>query len=311
MKVGRREIEISNPDKVLFPDAGLTKSDLIEYYEKVADVLLPHLEDRPISMHRFPDGIDGDDFYQKSVPDYFPDWIRRETVQKEEGGSNEQVVVDDAATLVYLANQACITPHPWLSRVDDVRRPDRMVFDLDPSGGLDPFDDFDVIRETARRLREVLEKVGLVPFVMTSGSRGLHIVVPLRRGAGFDAVRAFAKDVCDLLSRRHPDELTIAHKKKDRGDRIFLDYLRNGYGQTSVAPYSVRARPGAPVATPLGWDELGKSDLDPGTYTTRNLFRRLSQRDDPWKGIGRRARSIDEPRERLDALLAEVADSGA
>lgn len=308
MRVGQYRVDISHPDKVLFPDAGLTKADLADYYARIPDVMLRHMRDRPISMHRFPDGIDGDDFYQKSVPYYFPDWIRREKVGKGGGGTNTQLVVDNAATLVYLANQACITPHVWLSRADQLHDPDRMVFDLDPSGDVGAVADFDAMRDAARRVRDVLEEVGLVPFVMTSGSRGLHVVVPLDRSANFDLARDFAKDVAVLLSRRHPDELTTEHRKKERGDRIFVDYLRNGYAQTTVAPYAVRALPGAPVATPLEWDELGKGDLNPRKYTMKNIFRRLAQRDDPWKGMGRRGRSLRQPRDRLRGLLAEAPE---
>lgn len=308
MKVGQYRVDISHPDKVLFPDVGLTKADLAEYYGRIADLMLRHMRDRPISMQRFPDGIDGDGFYQKSVPYYFPDWIRREKVGKGGGGTNTQLVVDNAATLVYLSNQACITPHVWLSRADDLHHPDRMIFDLDPSGDLDPFDDFDAMKDAARGVRGVLEEVGLVPFLMTSGSRGLHVVVPLDRSANFDVARDFAKDLAELLCRRHPEALTTEHRKENRGNRIFVDYLRNGYAQTAVAPYAVRARPGAPVATPLEWDELSKGDLDPRKYTIGNIFRRLAQRDDPWKGMGRRGRSLRKPRDRLRGLLAETPD---
>lgn len=309
MEIGGHSIDISNPDKVLFPDIGLTKRDLAEYYQRIGEVMVPHMRERAISMHRFPDGLDGEDFIQKAVPDYFPDWIRRESVVKEEGGSNTQIVVEDTATLVYLANQACVTPHLWLSRVDEIRHPDRMIFDLDPSGELDPRDDFDIMRRAARRLRDVLQEVELVPFVMTSGSRGLHVIVPLDRSADFDEVRDFARTVAELLVRRHPGELTLEHRKDQRGDRIFVDYLRNAYAQTSVAPYAVRARPGAPVATPLAWDELGGKDLEPRRYTTRNIHRRLAQRDDPLAGISRRARSLGEPRKRLDVLLRDAPEA--
>lgn len=309
MEIGGHSIDVSKPDKVLFPDIGLTKRDLVEYYERIGEVMVPHMRERAISMHRFPDGLDGEDFIQKAAPDYFPDWIRRERVVKEEGGSNTQIVVEDTATLVYLANQACITPHLWLSRVDEIRRPDRMIFDLDPSGGLDPRNDFDIMRRTARRLRDVLEEVELVPFVMTSGSRGLHVIVPLDRSADFDEARAFARTVADLLVRRHPGDLTLEHRKDERGDRIFVDYLRNAYAQTAVAPYAVRARPGAPVATPLAWDELGGKGLEPRRYTTRNIHRRLAQRDDPLAGISRRARSLAEPRKRLDVLLRDAPEA--
>lgn len=303
MKVGRRSIDVSNRDKVFFPGSGLTKGDLVEYYRRVAEHLLPHARNRLVSMRRFPDGIHEPGFYHKDAPDHFPEWIHTEKVEKE-GGTLRQLVLDDAATLVYIADQACITPHVWLSRIDRRRHPDRMVFDLDPPGD-DPEASFGEVRWTARRLRDLLEEVGLVPFVMTSGSRGLHVYVPVDREADFDEVRAFARDAADLLVARHPERLTREQRKAKRGDRVFLDIMRNAYAQTAVVPYAVRAREGAPVATPLEWDELGGAGMGPRRYGIRNLFRRMSRKEDPWKGMGRRARSLAAPRDALDALRAE------
>lgn len=302
--VGGHAIEVGNPDKVLFGESGLTKADLVDFYERVAEHLLRHSEGRLVSMHRFPDGIDGESFFQKQAPDYFPDWIRREEVEKE-GGKVTMVVLEDAATLVYLADQACITPHVWLSKVDSPNTPDRVVFDFDPSGGAE----FDDVRRAARDVKEVLEETGLTPFVMTSGSRGLHVWAPLVAGAEFDEVRGFARSVAELLAARHPDRLTIEQRKDKRGDRVFIDYLRNAYAQTSAPPYSVRPRDGAPVATPLDWDELGAGDLHPRKYTIRNLFRRLARKEDPWKGMGRHAASLEGPRERLESMR-EAGEEG-
>lgn len=301
-RVGRRTVEVSRPGKVLFPDPGVTKLDLVEHYQGVADAMLPYVKGRLVSMERYPDGVGGDGFYQKDVPDHFPDWIHTEPVEKEDG-SLTQLVIDDAATLVFLADQACITPHVWLSRVGDVRKPDRMVFDLDPPG-----DDwraaFRKVKDAARDLRTALEDdLGLKAFVMTSGSKGLHLHVPLQRGPSFDDVRALARDLATLLADRHPDRFTVEQRKAKRGERVFLDVLRNAYAQTAVAPYAVRARPEAPVATPLAWDELGKSDLHPRRYTVRNIQRRLGQREDPWKAMGRHARGLSGPREALDRLM--------
>ncbi len=295
IELGGRTVELSHPDKVLFPDAGLTKGDLVEYYRRIAPTMLPHLAGRPVSMHRFPDGIEGKSFFQKDAPDYFPGWIHTEEIAKE-GGSVTHVVCDDAATLVYLANQACITPHIWLSRIDDLDRPDRMIFDLDPSGD-DPERDREEVRRAARRVHDGLEALGLPAYLMTTGSKGFHVVVPLRREEGFDEVRDFAHRLARRLADADPEHLTVEQRKAKRGGRVFLDYLRNGYAQTTVAPYSVRARPGAPVATPVGWDEL--DGLDPRRYTLQNLFRRLAQKDDPWADIGRHASSLASARERL------------
>jgi len=301
VKVGRREIEIGNPDKVLFRGDGITKRDLAEYYRYVADVMLPHLRGRPVSMQRFPDGIAKKGFYQKDVPEYFPAWVRTAFVSRE-GGSLHQVVIENAATLVYLANQAVITPHVWLSRVGRIARPDRMVFDLDPSRR-NYRARFDEVRWAARQLRELLEHIGLVPFLQTTGSRGLHVVVPLDKRHGFDEVRAFARDIARHLARMHPEQLTVAQRREKRGRRVFIDVLRNAWGQTVVAPYAVRARPGAPVATPMDWRELDRSDLGPRSWTLHNISRRLGQKDDPWSGMGRRARSLDRPRQVLDGSI--------
>lgn len=298
VQIGGRAIELSRLDKVLFPDDGITKGELIDYYRSIADTMLPHLQNRALTMHRYPDGLEGEDFYQKDAPDYFPDWIRTEEVEKEEGdGTVHHVVCNDAATLCYLANQATITPHVWLSRVDRLRRPDRMIFDLDPGGT-----DLGEVRFAARAVRDLLEELELQAFLMTTGSRGYHVVVPLRREHEFDEVRAFARACARLLASRAPDRLTVEHRKKKRGERVFLDYLRNGYAQTGVAPYAVRARPGAPVATPVRWHELGPG-LEPRTYHIGNLFRRLGQTDDPWRAMDGSAASLGEAREDLDGLL--------
>lgn len=302
--VGHREIEISNADKVLFPSASggeITKGDLVDYYRRVAETMLPHVAGRPVSMHRFPDGIDGKRFFQKDAPGYFPEWIRTEDVAKE-GGTVRHVVIDAPATLVYLANQACITPHVWLSRVEHLERPDRLIFDLDPPEGA-AGGDLGLLRRSVRWTRELLQELGLEPFLMTTGSRGFHVVVPLEPEEGFDEVRAFARGAATLLAERHPDRLTVETRKAKRGDRVFVDYLRNGYAQTGVPPYAVRARPGAPVATPLDWSEL--SGQEPRRYTLETLFRRLSRKADPWAGIDRRRTTLGDARERLRRLAEE------
>jgi len=294
--VDGRKIELSNPNKVLFPDAGITKADLVDYYRRIATIALPHWRDRPLSQHRFPDGIDEEGFFQKDIPDHFPDWIARAELKAAEGRVT-YVLANDAATLVYLANQACITPHLGLSRVDRIEHPDWLVLDLDPSD-----DDSEKVRFAARALHALLEELGLASFVQTSGSRGLHVVLPLDREADFDAVRAFAKDLAGHLAGRHPDRLTVEQRKAKRGDRVYLDVMRNAYGQTAVAPYAVRARAGAPIATPLDWREVDDRGLGPQRYTIANIFRRLAQKDDPWRHMDRKAQSLEGAAERLRAL---------
>jgi bifunctional non-homologous end joining protein LigD len=284
--------EVSRPEKVLFPDDGLTKQDLADYYADVAAVMVPHLSGRPVSMQRFPDGIDGEGFYEKKTPEHFPDWFRRVTVSTSDG-EQEQVVVDDRRSLVYIADQACITPHVWLSRADRLDHPDQLVFDLDPS---DPAD-VDGVRAATRAVADLMDEVGLLPYVKTTGSKGFHVQVPLDRSADFDTARAFAREAADLLAARDPDRLTVQQRKDKRGDRVYVDTMRNAYGQTAVPPYAVRARPGAPVATPIGRDELGS--VRPDQYTMASVTRRLAQRADPWKGMGRSARSLRRPFERL------------
>lgn len=289
-------MNISKPDKVLFPDSGITKAELAAYYERVAAPMLRQIRGRPISMQRFPDGIDKHGFFHKNVPEHFPDWIRRVTVRKR-NGTVTHALTCDTKTLIYLVDQACVTPHVWLSRADRPDQPDRMVFDLDPADG-----SFAEVRRAARTLGELLEHLGLAPFAMTTGSRGLHVWVPLRRHAGFDEVRQFARDVAQILVLRSPDQLTLEARKQKRAGRILIDVMRNGYAQTAVAPYAVRARPGAPVATPLRWRELSDSRLRPDKFTLRNLGRRLTRYGDPWQAIGRHARGLEQARRRLERL---------
>lgn len=301
LELDSHTIEVSNEDKLYFPDAGLTKGDLVDYYRRVADTMLPHVEGRPLVMHRFPDGIQGDGFIQKEVSRHFPDWVTTAELRKE-GGTVTHVVADSAATLTYLAGQACITPHVWLSRVDRPEHPDQLVFDLDPPGGAGGA----VVAHAARALRQVLDELELPAYAKSSGSKGLHVHVPLDRSATFDATRPFSKGVGDLVAARHPDRITTAARKAERKGRLFLDTLRNSYAQHAAAPYAVRALPGAPVAVPLDWDEATSSRFDPRRVTVENVFRRLAQKDDPWAGMHRSATSLDDARRRLQ----EVRDAG-
>jgi bifunctional non-homologous end joining protein LigD len=287
LKVGPHEVKITHPDKLLFPEDGISKNDLVDYYTGVAPTMLPYMKGRPISMQRFPDGIDKPGFFEKKVPDYFPEWIDRASIEvKEEGHNQEQVVCDNASTLVYLANQDCITPHTWLSRADKLNCPDQVILDLDPPDG-----DFGGVVLAAKELRKALKDEGLAPYVMTTGSRGLHVLVPLDRSADFDAIRAYAGGLSARLAKEQPDRFTVEMSKEKRGKRLFLDYLRNSYGQTSVPPYAVRAKRGAPVATPLEWHELDEG-ITSQSFNIRNLFKRLSKKGDPWKGIMDHARPL-------------------
>jgi bifunctional non-homologous end joining protein LigD len=279
-------MKISNPDKVLFPEAGVTKRELAEHYERVAPAMLPHVRDRPLTMHAFPGGIGGSGFFMKSVPDHFPDWIARARLPKR-GGTVTHALANRAATLVYLAGQNVIALHVWPARADSPRRPDRLVLDFDPSPGAR----FADVRAAARDAGERLRDAGLAPFAMVSGSRGVHVVAPLRRGPGFTDVHGFARRVAEEMvaaDRR----LTLEWRVADRGSRIYVDVNRNAYAQHAIAPYSVRAREPAPVAVPLAWDELSDRRLRPDAWTVRTIGARLDERGDAWKGIGRHARRL-------------------
>lgn len=286
-------VAIPRADKIMYTDPVITKADVANYYHDVAEVILPHLTDRPINMQRWPDGVEGQTFYEKKVPEHFPDWIATAHVQTA-GGSQDQVRVQDARTLVYLAGQACLTPHTWLSRVDALDRPDELIIDLDPTA-----DDLEAVRRAATIVGEAIDGLGLVPFLKTTGSRGYHIQVPIRNETGYDEVRNFARSLAGALADRHPDLLTVEQRKNRRGDRVFIDVLRNGYGQTAVPPYALRGRPGAPVATPLDWDELSRTA--PDRYDISSVRHRLQQRECPWRGIRRHARSLSRIRSRVIA----------
>jgi bifunctional non-homologous end joining protein LigD len=293
-------VQLSHLDKVFFPDDGVTKGDLVSYYRQMAPAILGYLRDRPLVLDRYPDGITGQRIVQKNAGKHFPDWVRRAEVGKQ-GGAVCHVLADRADTLVYLANQAAIELHIFLSRVAALDRPDQLVFDLDP-----PSDDrFGDVCRHALQLRGVLEdELGLTAYVKTTGGKGLHVHVPLRPEEDFDAVRAFARDAAALLAGRYPDELTLEQRKDQRGNRLYLDIMRNAYAQTVVAPYTVRARPGATVATPLSWDEVADQRLSPRQFTVRSIAARLERSGDPWVTMARHRRGLAAARRRLAALTA-------
>jgi bifunctional non-homologous end joining protein LigD len=302
--INGKTLELSNEDKVLFPEDGITKGEIIDYYQRIAERMLPHIRSRPVTMIRFPDGIGRPGFYQKDVSDYFPAWLKRVTVARKEGGTTTYPLCNDGASLAYLANQAAVSIHVWLSRAGQLHHPDLMVFDMDPPGG-----DFAAARAAARAARALLRELGLVPFVQTTGSRGLHVVVPLDGKSSFTEVRQFSQAVARLLAARRPEQLTTEHRKNKRGDRLFIDTGRNAYAQTFAAPYTVRPRPGAPVAAPLDWSELGKGDSQ--RYNIRNIFRRLGRKDDPWESMWKRRCSLQEPMRRLKAMTSGKTARGS
>ncbi|MFI0720763.1 non-homologous end-joining DNA ligase [Streptomyces sp. NPDC021224] len=293
VRAGRRSARVSRPDKVLFPADGLTKADLAAYYKTVAPRMLPQLRGRPLMLERHPGGIGDHGFMQKDTPDHVPDWVRRAELPKE-GGTVTYTVCDDTATLVYLADQACVTLHRFLSRADHADRPDRLVFDLDP-----PDSDFAPVREAARHVRGLLDELELPSTVMTTGSRGLHVLVALDARSAVDEVRTFARDAAELLAARHPGSLTAEPRKAARRGRLYLDVQRNAYGQTSVAPYAVRSLPGAPVAAPLTWDDVDDPEMTARRWSLRDADALAAA--DPWHGAPR-PRALGPARRRLDAL---------
>jgi bifunctional non-homologous end joining protein LigD len=294
VRVGQHEVKITRPDKVLFPKDGITKRELVDYYRQIASWILPHLRGRPLTLERFPDGIDGMRLIQKSVSAYYPEWIKTVTVKKV-GGTVKHVLCEDEATLAYLANQACITPHIWLSRTDAIQFPDQMVFDLDPSG-----EDFAPVRATAQALRKILQQKRLPVYLKTSGSRGLHVVVPLRRDADFDSVRAFARQIAEMAVEEDPKHRTLEARKNERRGRVYIDTNRNAYAQTVAPAYAVRPRPGAPVSVPLDWHELQKKDLRPDSVTIKTVFARWEKAEDPWKDFWHSAVSLKKVVSRLE-----------
>jgi len=298
MRIGRHEINITRPEKILFPDDGITKQDLIDYYRRIATWILPHLRGRPLAMERYPDGVVEPGFFQQDAPSYYPTWIKTVIVKKM-GGKVRHVVCNDTATLIYLANQACVTPHIWLSRADKLDYPNQMIFDLDPS-----VDNFELVKASAQALKELLDQLGLPAYLKTTGSRGLHISVPLKRREDFDSVRAFARKAAQVVVSQEPEQRTMEQRKNMRRGRVFIDTNRNAYAQLVAPAYAVRARPGAPISTPLDWSELERKDLRPDAETIRSIFDRLEKVGDVWADFWRRSISLSRARQKLEKLNA-------
>jgi bifunctional non-homologous end joining protein LigD len=292
-------VVITHPEKVLFPASGsepaITKGELASYYEAVASVMVPHIRARPITMERYHRGIGVPGFFQKDVSKGFPPWLERVEVPKK-GGTVHHPIVTDSRSLLWLANQNCITPHVWTSRAPDLYHPDICVFDLDPS-----VDDPVALRTATLQLRDLLTELGLPSWVKTSGSKGFHIVVPLDRQMEMGMVAGFAQGVGALLVKREPATLTQEFHKADRGGRILVDTGRNGYSATFAAPYAVRAKEGAPVSAPCTWDEI-ESGIGPRSVTLRTMPGRLASLGDVWADMRRTKRSLRRPLERLQQL---------
>ncbi len=287
---------ITHPEKVMFPDDGITKGDLASYYETIAPVMLPHITGRPITMERYPAGIGKKGFWQKDVSKGFPEWLERVKVPKKDGVVHHPVITDERS-LLWVTNQNTITQHVWISRVPDLFYPDICVFDLDPST-----DDVAAVRGAATGLRDLLAELGLPSWVKTSGSKGFHIVVPLDGKSQMDEVARFADAVGRLFVSLAPDHLTQEFAKVDRKGRIYVDTGRNGYSATFAAAYTVRAKPGAPVSAPCTWDELEKGSVTPTSFTLRNLPARIKKRGDLWADMLSKKPSLKRPIEKLKKM---------
>nr|WP_321230190.1 non-homologous end-joining DNA ligase [uncultured Psychroserpens sp.] len=298
MKGNIYKTTLTHKNKVLFPKSGITKQQVFNYYENIANAILPYLKDRPLTMQRFPKGIGEEGFFQKNTPDYFPDWIPTVQVKKVDGWVNH-LVCNTIDTLLYLVNQYVLTFHVALSKVDKIDHPDKLIFDLDPPKG-----NFKLAVKAAKSLRLLLEeKLELKAYVMTSGSKGLHITVPLKADQNFDEVHVFAKAIANYICNNNSTEFTTAIRKDKRENRLFIDFLRNSYAQTSVVPFSIRAIENAPIATPLHWDELDDTFLNARYYTIDTIFKRLETESNPWKDFEQNAKTIEDAIKTMETLV--------
>ena len=288
---------ITHPDKVLFPDDGITKGELAAYYEAIAAAMLPHIRGRPVTMERYPSGIGAKGFFHKSVTRGFPDWLERVEVPKKDGTVHHPLIAD-TRSLLWAVNQNTITPHVWPSRVPALYSPDVCVFDLDPSE-----DRPAVLRAMTLALRDLLRELGLTSWVKTSGSKGFHIVVALDGRARFGEVARFAHAVGALMVQRYPDAMTQEFSKVDRGARILVDTGRNGYSATFAAAYAVRAKPGAPVSAPCTWDEIERGGVGPRTFTVKSMAARIAEVGDLWATLSADGHALQEPLARVRQLL--------
>jgi len=290
---------ITHPEKVLFPEDGITKGDLAAYYEAIAPTIIPHITGRPITMERYPSGIGNKGFIHKDVSKGFPEWLERVEVPKKDGTVHHPVV-RDLRSLLWITNQNTITPHVWTSRTPRLYFPDICVFDLDPSD-----DDLDDLRAATLALKDLLDEVGLPSWVKTSGSKGFHVVVPLDARSRFGTVARFAHELGALLVLRDEDHLTQEFSKADRKGRIYVDTGRNGYSATVAAAYAVRARTGAPVSAPCTWDEVAAGAITPRQFTLKTMPKRVDTVGDLWSNLYDSPQSLDRAVEKLRRLAAQ------
>ncbi|MDK2887995.1 MAG: bifunctional non-ous end joining protein LigD [Thermoanaerobacter sp.] len=278
--ISGKSLFLTNLDKLFWPQEGLTKAHLIKYYSDIAPFLLPYIHNRPLVLKRYPDGIEGEAFYQKECPDYAPGWVETFPVHHAERVIN-YIICNDLATLLWLANQACIEVHAWLSTRDNIECPDLAVMDLDPAEGAT----FRDVLQVALLVHRALAGFGLQAFVKTSGARGLHLFIPLRPVYPFPHVTRAMEYIARLVHEACPARTTLERAVPRRKGRVYLDYLQNGRGKTMAFPYSLRPLPGAPVSTPLSWDEVRSLEVDPADFNMNTIFERLKETGDLFRDL--------------------------
>src|ERR1051326_1813921 len=286
VRVGHDVVPLTHLDRVYWPGEGITKGDLVRYYDEVAKSILPYLEDRPLIMKRYPAGIRGQSFHQHDV-DEAPEFVRTVTLEVEDGGGHEvnYIVGDNKATLLYMANLGAIERHPWHSRVENLDCPDWFVFDLDPGEGVE----FKTICDVAVTTRDVLERIGLESYAKTSGSRGIHIYVPVKAIYGYEQIAELAEQVATAVAREKSDVATVERSKRKRGrGMIYVDHMQNARGKSVVAPYSVRPRAGATVSAPLEWPEVERKKIEIGDFNIKNILKRIERKGELFRPVLKR-----------------------
>ncbi len=295
--VAGRNFKITNLDKIFWPEDGYTKEDLIKYYTEIAPYILPHLNHRPLVFTRFPNGIQGKSFYQKNAPQHLPEWVKTYPwFSSESNRTINFILAEEPATLAWLANQACLEIHPWLSSIDAIDYPDFLVIDLDPSKG----STYQDIKQIAKVVQELLDKLNLRSYLKTSGSQGLHIYVPVFNENTYAEIRSFGQQIAGMVCNVLPDIATIERTVSKRGKKVYIDYMQNVQGKTLSCVYSVRPRPGAPVSTPLKWEEIDA--YIPQDFTIKSIFPRLKQQGDLFKEVLTDKQSLKEAKSRLGML---------
>jgi bifunctional non-homologous end joining protein LigD len=309
VRVGHDVVPLTHLDRVYWPGEGITKGDLVRYYDEVSKYILPYLEDRPLIMKRYPAGIRGQSFHQHDV-DEAPEFVRTVTLEVEDGGGHEvnYIVGDNKATLLYMANLGAIERHPWHSRVENLDCPDWFVFDLDPGEGVE----FKTICDVAVTTRDVLERIGLESYAKTSGSRGIHIYVPVKAIYGYEQIAELAEQVATAVAREKSDVATVERSKRKRGrGMIYVDHMQNARGKSVVAPYSVRPRAGATVSAPLEWPEVERGKIEIGDFNIKNILKRIERKGELFRPVLKRKQKLEQAFERARSLLEDAKARGA